>query len=99
MYFAQIGRPSENTCAAEVQQGKRNCNLESGACFYLSQGDVAAVFVSARISSTKFDVLVGKWSGKTKRPLLGPGEPLDLIQTEEARHKLALYSGRRAGVR
>ncbi len=47
----------------------------------------------------KFDVLVGKWSGKTKRPLLGPGEPLDLIQTEEARHKLALYSGRRAGVR
>jgi hypothetical protein len=31
--------------------------------------------------------------------LRGPGEPLDLVQTEEAQHKLVLYGGRCVGVR
>ena len=35
----------------------------------------------------KLDFLVGKWSGEA-RVLRGPGEPLDLIQTEEAQYKL-----------
>ena len=40
-----------------------------------------------RAALKKLDFLVGKWFGKA-RVLLGPGEPLELIQTEEAQYKL-----------
>jgi hypothetical protein len=40
-----------------------------------------------RAALKKLDFLVGKWSGET-RALRGPGEPLELIQTEEAQYKL-----------
>jgi len=35
----------------------------------------------------KLDFLVGTWSGNA-RMLRGPGEPIEMIQTEEARYKL-----------
>jgi hypothetical protein len=40
-----------------------------------------------RAALKKFDFLVGKWSGEA-RLLRGPGETLELIQTEEAHYKL-----------
>jgi hypothetical protein len=40
-----------------------------------------------RAALKKLDFLVGKWSGKA-RVLRGSGEPLQLIQTEEAQYKL-----------
>jgi hypothetical protein len=40
-----------------------------------------------RAALKKLDFLVGKWSGEA-RILRGPGEPLELIQTEEAQYKL-----------
>jgi len=40
-----------------------------------------------RAALKKLDFLVGKWSGEA-RVLRGPGELLDLIQTEEAQYKL-----------
>jgi hypothetical protein len=40
-----------------------------------------------RAAMKKLDFLVGKWSGEA-RILRGPGEPLQLIQTEEAQYKL-----------
>jgi hypothetical protein len=40
-----------------------------------------------RAAMKKLDFLVGKWSGEA-RVLRGPGEPLELIQTEEAQYKL-----------
>jgi hypothetical protein len=40
-----------------------------------------------RAALKKLDFLVGKWSGEA-RVLRGPGEPLELIQTEEAQYKL-----------
>ena len=40
-----------------------------------------------RAAMKKLDFLVGSWSGEA-RVLRGPGEPLELIQTEEAQYKL-----------
>ena len=40
-----------------------------------------------RAALKKLDFLVGKWSGEAC-VLRGPGEPLELIQTEEAQYKL-----------
>jgi hypothetical protein len=40
-----------------------------------------------RAALKKLDFLVGKWSGEA-RVLRGPGEPLELIQTEEVQYKL-----------
>ena len=40
-----------------------------------------------RAALKKLDFLVGKWSGEA-RILRGPGEPLELIQTEQAQYKL-----------
>jgi hypothetical protein len=40
-----------------------------------------------RAALKKLDFLVGKWSGEA-RVSRGPGEPLELIQTEEAQYKL-----------
>jgi hypothetical protein len=40
-----------------------------------------------RAALKKLDFLVGKWSGEA-RVLRGPGEPLELIQTEQAQYKL-----------
>src|ERR1700724_434621 len=40
-----------------------------------------------RAALKKLDFLVGKWFGEA-RVLRGPGEPLELIQTEEAQYKL-----------
>jgi hypothetical protein len=40
-----------------------------------------------RAAMKKLDFLIGKWSGAA-RLLRGPGEPLELIQTEEAQYKL-----------
>jgi len=40
-----------------------------------------------RAALRKLDVLVGKWSGEA-RVERGPGDPLELIQTEEAQYKL-----------
>ena len=40
-----------------------------------------------RAALKKLDFLVGKWSGQA-RILSGPGEPLELVQTEEAQYKL-----------
>jgi hypothetical protein len=40
-----------------------------------------------RVALKKLDFLVGKWSGEA-RVLRGPGETLELIQTEEAQYKL-----------
>jgi hypothetical protein len=40
-----------------------------------------------RAAMKKLGFLVGKWSGEA-RLLRGPGEPLELIQTEEAQYKL-----------
>jgi hypothetical protein len=40
-----------------------------------------------RAALKKLDFLVGKWSGEA-RVLRGPGEPLELVQTEEAQYKL-----------
>ncbi len=40
-----------------------------------------------RAALKKLDFLVGKWTGEA-RVLRGPGEPLELIQTEEAQYKL-----------
>jgi hypothetical protein len=40
-----------------------------------------------RAALKKLNFLVGKWSGEA-RVLRGPGEPLELIQTEEAQYKL-----------
>ncbi len=40
-----------------------------------------------RAALKKLDFLVGKWSGEA-RVLRGPGETLELIQTEEAQYKL-----------
>ena len=40
-----------------------------------------------RAAMKKLDFLVGKWSGET-HILRGPGEPLQLVQTEEAQYKL-----------
>jgi len=40
-----------------------------------------------RAALKKLDFLVGRWSGEA-RVLRGPGEPLELIQTEEAQYKL-----------
>jgi hypothetical protein len=45
--------------------------------------DIAA----QRAALNKLDYLVGKWSGEA-RVARGPGEPLELIQTEEAQYKL-----------
>jgi hypothetical protein len=45
--------------------------------------DIAA----QRAALKKLDYLVGKWSGEA-RVARGPGEPLELIQTEEAQYKL-----------
>jgi hypothetical protein len=40
-----------------------------------------------RAALKKLDFLAGKWSGEA-RVQRGPGEPLELIQTEEAQYKL-----------
>jgi hypothetical protein len=40
-----------------------------------------------RAALKKLDFLVGKWSGEA-RVSRGPGEPLELLQTEEAQYKL-----------
>jgi hypothetical protein len=40
-----------------------------------------------RAALKKLDFLIGKWSGEARVPR-GPGEPLELIQTEEAQYKL-----------
>ena len=40
-----------------------------------------------RTAMKKLDFLLGKWSGEA-RVLRGPGELVDLIQTEEAQYKL-----------
>ena len=40
-----------------------------------------------RAALKKLDFLIGKWSGEA-RVLRGPGETLELIQTEEAQYKL-----------
>lgn len=42
---------------------------------------------SQRAAMKKLNFLVGKWSGEA-RILRGPGEPLELMQTEEAQYKL-----------
>jgi hypothetical protein len=42
---------------------------------------------SQRAAMKKLSFLIGKWSGEA-RVLRGPGEPLELIQTEEAQFKL-----------
>src|SRR5260370_14629644 len=41
-----------------------------------------------RAALKKLDFLVGKWAGEA-RVLRGPGETLELIQTEEDQYKLA----------
>src|SRR5258708_9045929 len=40
-----------------------------------------------RAAMKKLDFLIGKWSGEA-RVLRGPGEPVEMIQTEEAQYKL-----------
>jgi len=40
-----------------------------------------------RAAMKKLEFLIGKWSGEA-RLLRGPGEPVELIQTEEAQYKL-----------
>jgi hypothetical protein len=40
-----------------------------------------------RAALKNLDFLVGKWSGEARVPR-GPGEPLELLQTEEAQYKL-----------
>jgi len=40
-----------------------------------------------RDAMQKLDFLIGKWVGEA-RALRGPGEPVELIQTEEAQYKL-----------
>jgi hypothetical protein len=42
---------------------------------------------SQRAAMRKLDFLIGNWSGEA-RILRGPGEPLELVQTEEAQFKL-----------
>jgi len=42
---------------------------------------------SQRAAMRKLDFLIGNWSGEA-RVQRGPGEPVELIQTEEARYKL-----------
>jgi hypothetical protein len=42
---------------------------------------------SQRSAMRKLDFLIGNWSGEA-RILRGPGEPLELVQTEEAQYKL-----------
>ncbi len=42
---------------------------------------------SQRAAMRKLDFLIGNWSGEA-RILRGPGEPLELVQTEEAHYKL-----------
>lgn len=42
---------------------------------------------SQRAAMKKLSFLIGKWSGEA-RILRQPGEPLELIQTEEAQYKL-----------
>jgi len=40
-----------------------------------------------RAAMKKLDFLIGKWTGEA-RALRGPGEPVEMIQTEEAQYKL-----------
>jgi hypothetical protein len=40
-----------------------------------------------RTAMKKLDFLIGRWAG-TARVLRGPGEPVEMIQTEEAQYKL-----------
>jgi len=40
-----------------------------------------------RSAMKKLDFLIGEWSGEA-RVVRGPGEPVDLVQTEEAQYKL-----------
>jgi len=54
---------------------------------YMAQPPRVPDLEAHRAALKKLDFLVGKWSGEA-RVLRGPGEPLELIQTEEAQYKL-----------
>src|SRR5258705_3486870 len=45
------------------------------------------VIEAQRAAMKKLNFLIGKWSGEA-RVLRGPGEPVELVQTEEAQYKL-----------
>jgi len=53
----------------------------------MAQAPPAPDLEAQRAALKKLDFLIGKWSGEA-RVLRGPGEPLELIQTEEAQYKL-----------
>ena len=53
----------------------------------MAQAPRAPDIEAQRAALKKLDFLIGKWSGEA-RVLRGSGEPLELIQTEEAQYKL-----------
>jgi hypothetical protein len=53
----------------------------------MAQAPRAPDIEAQRAALKKLDFLIGKWSGEA-RVLRGPGEPLELIQTEDAQYKL-----------
>jgi len=53
----------------------------------MAQSTRAPDIEAQRAALKKLDFLVGKWFGYA-RVLRGPGEPLELVQTEEAQYKL-----------